>query len=173
MNDEGGGASRSTDPAAGTSSATDVSLREWITANQRRNDERFAFMAVLGAVIWFFIERHMSNLNNEGARLKQQQDATVSSDTYEANEKQREAALAELGEWRKEVDRDRTQSVSREDLVRETKDERRQGVTSGWQWVGGTVAIIAVLVTMWAVATRPTAKQPTIIVRPTVTVPAK
>ena len=30
MNDEGGGASRSTDPAAGTSSATDVSLREYL-----------------------------------------------------------------------------------------------------------------------------------------------
>src|ERR1700732_4542912 len=29
MNDEGGGASRSTDPAAGTSTATDVSLREF------------------------------------------------------------------------------------------------------------------------------------------------
>lgn len=30
MNDEGGGASRSTDPASGTSSATDVSLREYV-----------------------------------------------------------------------------------------------------------------------------------------------
>ena len=31
MNDQGGGASRSTDPAAGTSSATDVSLREHLS----------------------------------------------------------------------------------------------------------------------------------------------
>ncbi len=44
MSDEGGGASRSTDPAAGTSSATDVSLREFITQRftelEKRLDER-------------------------------------------------------------------------------------------------------------------------------------
>lgn len=42
--EEGGGASRSTDPAAGTSSATDVSLREFIDQRfrdlERRLDER-------------------------------------------------------------------------------------------------------------------------------------
>lgn len=32
MSDEGGGASRSTDPAAGSSAATDVSLREYVMA---------------------------------------------------------------------------------------------------------------------------------------------
>lgn len=45
MKDEGGGASRSTDPAAGTSSATDVSLREYIALmvelEMRRVNERF------------------------------------------------------------------------------------------------------------------------------------
>lgn len=35
MTDDGGGASRSTDPAAGTSAATDVSLREYIEALRR------------------------------------------------------------------------------------------------------------------------------------------
>src|SRR5688572_26785732 len=44
MIEEGGGASRSTDPAAGTSSATDVSLREFIEqrflALEKRLDER-------------------------------------------------------------------------------------------------------------------------------------
>jgi len=48
MSDPGGGASRSTDPAAGTSTATDVSLREYLTAliaaAERRSDERFASM---------------------------------------------------------------------------------------------------------------------------------
>ena len=34
-NEEGGGASRSTDPASGTSSATDVSLREYLMAEIR------------------------------------------------------------------------------------------------------------------------------------------
>lgn len=46
MTYEGGGASRSTDPAAGTSSATDVSLREFIglrfTELEKRLDERRA-----------------------------------------------------------------------------------------------------------------------------------
>lgn len=46
--DIGGGASRSTDPAAGTSSATDVSLREYLTAlisaAERRSDARFEAM---------------------------------------------------------------------------------------------------------------------------------
>jgi hypothetical protein len=42
MIDEGGGARRSTDPAAGTSQATDVSLREYLTAaiNESRRECR-------------------------------------------------------------------------------------------------------------------------------------
>lgn len=39
--DEGGGASRSTDPAAGTSSATDVSLREYLMAEIRASRSEF------------------------------------------------------------------------------------------------------------------------------------
>ena len=51
MSDEGGGASRTTEPAAGTSAATDVSLREHLAqmlnaserrAEQRLHDLRFA-----------------------------------------------------------------------------------------------------------------------------------
>ncbi len=45
MNDEGGGASRSTEPAAGRSAATDVSLREHLATRlhetERRLDERY------------------------------------------------------------------------------------------------------------------------------------
>jgi hypothetical protein len=48
MSDQGGGASRSTDPASGTSSATDVSLREYLTAlinaAEKRSDARFEAM---------------------------------------------------------------------------------------------------------------------------------
>src|SRR6188474_1945050 len=42
MSEEGGGASRTTDPAAGTSSATDVSLREYLSAaiNESRRECR-------------------------------------------------------------------------------------------------------------------------------------
>ena len=48
MSDPGGGASFTTDPAAGTSAATDVSLREYLTALingvEERSDERFRHM---------------------------------------------------------------------------------------------------------------------------------
>jgi len=48
MSDPGGGASFTTDPAAGTSAATDVSLREYLTALihgvEGRSDERFRHM---------------------------------------------------------------------------------------------------------------------------------
>jgi DNA anti-recombination protein RmuC len=48
MRDEGGGASRSTDSAWGTSQATDVSLREHLTElirqTEKRSDERFEAM---------------------------------------------------------------------------------------------------------------------------------
>ena len=48
MSDEGGGASRSTDPAAGSSAATDVSLREYLMAQinavERRSELRFEAM---------------------------------------------------------------------------------------------------------------------------------
>jgi len=48
VNEIGGGASRSTEPAAGTSQATDVSLREYliaqIAASERRSDLRFEAM---------------------------------------------------------------------------------------------------------------------------------
>ena len=49
--DEGGGASRTTDPAAGTSTATDVSLREYLTAlinaAEKRSDARFESMKTM------------------------------------------------------------------------------------------------------------------------------
>ena len=48
MPDEGGGASRSTEPAGGTSAATDVSLREYLATQlhdaQRRIDERDRYL---------------------------------------------------------------------------------------------------------------------------------
>lgn len=41
MEDQGGGASRSTDPAYGSSSGTDVSLREYINASTNALDRHF------------------------------------------------------------------------------------------------------------------------------------
>jgi hypothetical protein len=45
MNEKGGGASQSTDPAAGTSSATDISLREYFEALRHSDDT---------AALWIF-----------------------------------------------------------------------------------------------------------------------
>lgn len=51
MSEQGGGASRSTDPATGSSQATDVSLREYLTmlidAAERRSDDRFEAMKAM------------------------------------------------------------------------------------------------------------------------------
>lgn len=151
--DDGGGASRSTDPASGSSAATDVSLREYLTdkiaANQRLNGERLKFFAVIGCVVWFFIERHMSDLNHENARLKHQQDSTVSADTYSANEQQRDKEREELGDWRKTIDRAGTQSVSREEFQRDTRTEKRASSSFGWQWVGGVVGLVLAAITLY------------------------
>ena len=127
--DPGGGASRSTDPASGTSTATDVSLREYV-AMQIGYERRGSWMLIggvfaFGAFAWSEIQRRLVNLNHEAARIQAAQSASVSADTYKANEQQRESEAAELQAWRKEVDRDRTQSVSREELTRETRGDRQ------------------------------------------------
>lgn len=106
---EGGGASKTTDPAAGSSAATDVSLREFIAM-------QFRWMLALFVVIWFFVERHLSDLNHENERLAKYQEGSVSADTYKANEDQRRTEAANLNEWRKEVDGDRSRSISREEF---------------------------------------------------------
>jgi hypothetical protein len=129
--DPGGGASRSTDPASGTSSATDVSLREYlnekIDSDRAITRERFIGLGLIGAIIWFFVERHLSDLNHENARILKQQEGTVSSDTYKANEDQRKTEANNLNEWRKEVDKDRTTSVSREEFQQDNRAQR-QGI---------------------------------------------
>jgi hypothetical protein len=151
MNDEnlGGGASRTTDPAAGTSSATDVSLREYfnekIASDRQINRERFRAAAAMGAVIWFFIERHLSDLNHENARILKQQESTVSSDTYNANEQQRDKEADELGDWRKEVDRDRTNAVSRAEFTSESKVDKRAGLDTTTKLLGAFFAAAILL----------------------------
>lgn len=149
MSEEGGGASRTTDPAAGSSAATDVSLLEFILAvirgDRQRYNERFMFLGTLGAVIWFFIERHMGQLNYANARLKEQQDGSVSSDTYRANEQQRDKESEELGSWRKEVDRDRTQSISRDEFNRDVKGEKRSSIDTGTKLIAVAVSVVVLL----------------------------
>lgn len=154
--DRGGGASRTTDPAAGTSAATDVSLREYVTATTgQKFRSTWAFMVAtvaFGAFAWSEIQRRLEILNHENARLLQQQERTVSQDTYAANEQQRKSEQVEFQAWRKEVDRDRTQSISREEFTRDVKVEKRAVTSNSWLIVGGIVGVLALLLAAIATA---------------------
>ena len=175
--DPGGGASRTTDPAAGSSAATDVSLREYfnekIGADRKLNRDRFVFAAALGGVIWFFVERHLSDLNHENARVARVSEASVSSDTYDANEKQRQSEASKLDERLKGYDEKFTQAITRDDLNRETKVEHRAVMGSGWQVVGGIVGLIFLVLALYAAlhTARPVTNTPTPTQTVTVTTP--
>lgn len=123
--DPGGGASRSTDPAAGSSAATDVSLREFFAGEIARVRERFMWMLALGGVIWFFIERHLAELNHENARVASIAAQTVSEDTYKSDKARTDDERDKLDVWRSGVDEKFTKSLTRDDLSRETKGNRQ------------------------------------------------
>lgn len=141
--ESGGGASRTTRAAWGSSEATDVSQKEYfnekIGHDRQQNRERFGFILVVGCVVWFFIERHLKDLNHENARVASVAENTVSSDTYRSDEQRRRDERDKLDDWRKGVDSDRTQSVSRDDLTRENQTDKRAGV-------GMTAALVAMAV---------------------------
>lgn len=191
MNEEGGGASRSTEPAAGTSSATDVALKEYLSekigrTNERiendrtTNRDRFAFVAVIGGVIWFFIERHLADLNHENARVAKVSENSVSSDTYKANEQQRKSEQDKLDLRLAKYDENFTRTLSREDLTRETKGEARSQSAdrvalrnSNSNQLRAIAAAIAVALTLLTYATlhyRPAPAAPTQTVTTTTTV---
>lgn len=174
MSEEGGGASRSTDPAAGSSAATDVSLREYfnekINSDRKLNNERFLFGGVLGSVIWFFIERHLAELNHENARVASVTERSVSQDTYDANEQQRKKEADELREWRKQKDQEATQGVSREEFNRDVKGDKRQSFDTTTKLIALGVSIVVVglaLLNYQALHNQP------VVVTPTVTAPTK
>lgn len=177
LSEEGGGASRTTDPAAGSSAATDVSLREYfnekIHADRKLNNERFVFAGALGAVIWFFIERHLGDLNHENARVAKVSESSVSSDTYLANEKQRDADRDKLDEWRAQKDREATQAVTRDEFNRTAEDTHRGDRSAKRDdyriWIALAGLLIAAAV--WWTGNHPDT-QP-VVVTPTVTAPSK
>ncbi len=172
----GGGASRTTDPAAGTSSATDVSLREliasWRHDDRGRERERFGWFVAMGAIVWFFIERHLADLNHENARILKQQESTVSADTYAANEQQRDKEAEQLRDWRKEVDAALQSTVNRDEFQRDNKTDRRATSSNAWTWIGGAIGVIGFAVAMTAIAIGIFhSQQPTIVPLPeTVTI---
>jgi len=177
--DEGGGASRSTDPAVGTSSATDVSLREYlnekIDSDRQTNRERFGFLIALGCTIWFFIERHLKELNHENARVAKVSENSVSQDTYTANQAQHKAELVKLDEWQERVDAALGRGVVREEYQTETKTDRRGSWSTGMQIAATGAAVLVALLLVFTTyrALKPVATSPaattTVFVQPLTT----
>lgn len=145
MTDQGGGASRSTDPAAGSSTATDVSLREHIAMmiGYERSSTRLmvGFAAVAGGFAWSQIQRRLEILNHENARVATIAAQTVSADTYDSDKSRTDDERDKLDSWRAGVDEKFTRAVTRDDLVRETKGDRQV-------WTANSIAFIFVLVTI-------------------------
>jgi len=97
-------------------------------------------VVAFGAFAWSEIQRRLVNLNHENARILAAQSASVSADTYTANEQQRRDETVKLDEWRKDVDRDRAKTVTREEFLRDTKTEKRAGIDTTTKVVGAFIA---------------------------------
>lgn len=130
MNDEGGGASRSTDAAFGTSSATDVSLREYLGL---RIDA---------------LDRHVTG---EIASLRE---ATMTANTVaraavEKAEQAQERRLDLLNEFRAQAS-DEAQKYSQRDVVEPRIDRLESALNKAY---GGILVVafvgIANLVKLW------------------------
>lgn len=117
MTDElGGGASRSTEPAAGTSQATDVSLREYLTALisavEKRSDARFEAMKATVETAFSTAqtaidkaeeatEKRFEGVNEFRAALSDQANQFVTKETIDALVAKLEA---QIGQNRKDLD---------------------------------------------------------------------
>ncbi len=105
-----------------------VTLREYLaalrSADSHRSQERLWWLASVGVIVWFEIQRRLEILNHENARLLSQQERSVSKDTYDANEQQRRQEQADLSVWRKDVDTDRTQAVTRDEFQHDYREQR-------------------------------------------------
>ena len=142
MNELGGGASRSTDPAAGTSTATDVSLREYlmaqINAAETRANIRFeamkeqvdaAFAASQAAIDKADIatEKRFEGVNEFRAALSDQATRFVTQETLTALGDKLQAAIER----------------NREDLDRlATRINTREGAEAGSRLTYGSMAAL-------------------------------
>jgi hypothetical protein len=106
--DEGGGASRTTDPAAGSSAATDVSLREYVALMIKGVEERadIKFTAMQDAVASAFAnsqraidkadeatEKRFEGVNEFRAALSDQATRFVTSETLAAMDEKLQASI--------------------------------------------------------------------------------
>lgn len=142
MNEEGGGASRTTDPAAGSSAATDVSLREYLMAqiNAAESRAELRFEAMKEQVAAAFqssqraidkaddaTEKRFEGVNEFRAALSDQATRFVTAETLKALGDKLEAS----------IDR------NREDLNSlATRIDLRQGEIAGSRLTYGNIAAI-------------------------------
>ena len=126
--EEGGGASRSTDPAAGTSSATDVSLREFLTQRistvEQKADARFNAMEQALRLADLATERRFEGVNEFRATLSDQAQHFVTTETLNA--------IVERLESKIERNRETTLDVSK-------RIDRREGIESGSRITKGSL----------------------------------
>lgn len=147
-----------------------------IESNRQIARERFGFVAVIGVVVWFEIQRRLENLNHEASRIQAVQAGSISSDTYSANEEQRKDERDKLDEWRKVVDIDRAKSITRDELNQTIKVDARQqksdrlDVSKVWIAVGSLAVAFVFGMAGFLIARQQTPSAP-VVVTPTVTAP--
>jgi vacuolar-type H+-ATPase subunit H len=133
--DQGGGASRSTDPAAGTSSATDISLREYFEALRHADDK---------VDLWiyrFYDERdrrytEVKNAEEKALKIKEEADKRALDLQAETQTYKDEKA----NELRSQIERERGSYVTQTELKPLTDYvARQQGRSAG---IGSTSAAI-------------------------------
>lgn len=140
---------------------------EWTTGTYAAHNE-----ALRGAerTMWRMAFGGIETLNNENARITAAQSASVSADTYNANEAQRAAELAELSRWRSGVDASLTQNVTRGEVTAEGKVGRRGSIDTTTKVVSVVIAAVVMLLLLATYqAARDTGRPPAPV---TVTVPA-
>jgi hypothetical protein len=157
----GGGASRSTDPASGSSSATDVSIREFL---EDRIDSRARYLhgeidghskqdrlitvaiGILGLFAWKQLQEHLALLNHENQRISDVVTSTVSADTYLSDESRRTDERTKLDDWRGGVDRKLNEAATKEEVKADVRMTQRGVIDSGTRLVQVAVVIIALVI---------------------------
>jgi hypothetical protein len=156
----GGGASRSTDPASGTSSATDVSLREYLmqaidgrfrlltsSVDEHARQSRFYIAAVsaFGLFAWFQTKEHLESLNHEAKRLDVYLQSTVPQGTYNADEQRRKEDQNRITLALDEVTKKVAQAATKEEVQHDSTASRRAGIGTGTSVVAACVGLIIVV----------------------------
>lgn len=160
MTEEGGGASRSTEPAAGTSAPTDVSLREFITLRfaelEKRLDERRTTdqqaVVIAKETADAALEAHNQLIRQMRAQANEsQRQLDKLTDTYATKENLKtlelliDQRLTTLDEKVSSIDSSLNTSLSQRAGVRTAVSDLRSFIVIGFITIGGLIGIITFL----------------------------